>query len=494
MNTVLFQRSLLAAAISSAVVLPNAAWSGSLLDGASAVVELRTAAEGYQISGFDMVALPGGSTALVWVEHKFGFDEGEADRVLMQQISATGQLLGSVQVLAESATETFEFPTVAGDQNGNLAVAWTVKNTPDASFFTCSAESDSIRGLTLAPPYTTSADLALPDDQGFSPCSPKLAMDDDGDFVLVWSSESFGNFDLNLRTFQAGGVPFKTKLGLQTEINSFARLALQDNQTMLLSWIESGTVLGQRLDLQLNAVDSFANPNAAIFALDGDNFGSADFTDFNLTADSGGGFAVTLTRGGVDSTSVSQMVQRWKADRSEGDSVTVITETGGSINATVPQIASDSAGNLLTLWNYSDRLDVDKEVIVVAALDRSSQPLAEGSVVLANLSGTAAQGPFLAMNDDVIAVSWIANGGATIEARFLAPLTELPSPVIQGESDVSGETEVPNLAGNSSLQNPSEADIAGAFSHWLMAMLAAVFGFSRLVRQRLLGRFWFTNI
>ncbi|WP_108125193.1 hypothetical protein [Saccharospirillum mangrovi] len=457
MKPTVFQRSALALAISGAALAPVQAWS-DLLDGASDVLTLRDAPGEYEISGFDMVAFPGGSFVVVWTEH----DASSNDKVFLQLFNKTGSAIGTARELAQASGtgESFEFPTVGGDLNGNLALAWTVTSDTGLNSLACNTTTSvNIRGLTLSPPYSSSQQLPLYSSQGNNPCSPEIAMDDDGDFVLVWATQNSG-YDLSVQTYLAGGAPSRGQKALVVGMDSPAKVALQNNQTILFGWLDSNEVLGRKYDLQLN-------PLGGSFSLDGnENFGSEAFNNIDIANDVDGGFITTFTRGSDQSSNaIDQMVQRWNADGSEGSGRVVLSTTGSSMGVGSPSIASDSEGNIVTTWDYSKSSTEPSAAIEATSTNKSNQSVFESSSYIQDLdSDTTFHSARIAMNDDVIAIAWVpddSSSATTINARILQPLST-----------------------NTSSDEDQEEGLFGSINPWFLALLGGLLGLWRRIRTR----------
>lgn len=446
MKSVLFQRSLLAVAISGAATLPVNAWSDSLLDGASEVLTLRSAATGYSVSGFDTVVLPGGSLVVVWTEHNGAAN----DKLLLQLFTRSGESIGSVRTLAqaEDATTAFEYPTVGADQFGNLAVAWTVGANVISSV--CDSDSTGIRALTVSPPYNSTSQLPLYANMGTVPCGPEIAMDNDGDFVLVWADRNgFQNFDISIQTYLAGGVPNRGHKDFLTGLDAPATVALQDNQRMLLGWEKNNQAVGRYHDLQLNQLSSsfdLSNDNIADF--------SVTISSVSVSNDFEGGFVAFWNNENTNEF----FAQRWSKDGSAGDGVELFAYSSGSNNIGIPSLAADSEGHLFS----STDEDFSSGVIVASAVDKNGQNVADNiNYEIKSLSGALVQHSKVAMNNDTIVVAWVPSGGTTLEARLFEPLASTPTP-----------------------GSRSFLDTIGAGHPWLMVLLAGLLAVWRRLIKR----------
>lgn len=450
MKSSLFQRSTLALAIAGGATVPMQAWSDSLLDGSSAVLTLREAPGNYQISGFDMVALPGGSFVVVWAEH----DPSSADKLLLQLFDDSGQTIGAVRELGQSSTEAFEFPTVDADQNGNLAVAWTVSDTDLVNSTVCGGDQNTsgIRGRVIAPPYTSSNPLPVYSSMGDNPCGPEIAMDSDGDFVMVWADRNESNdFNISVQTYLAGGAPNRGQKDLLATSDP-ATVALQDDQRMLVGWRDSSSSIdsltGRIIGFQLSTVVAGIDLDNGLFTSSGDSIYSA-----SVAEDEQGGFLSSW----IDSENYEIFVQRWTGNGTpvvngfELDSL-----VASSVYIDSLMVDSDTEGNIIAVWNLTG----DENSIVGSAVDKNGNVIAEGSIRL--VSGMGAElthGPNIAMNSDVVVVGWVPDSGNTINARIFEP-----------------------LATESSSGSSSQDPALGAFNHFLMLSLVALLAVWR--------RFW----
>lgn len=439
MKSNLFRRSTLALAIAGSATVPMQAWSDSLLDGSSAVLTLREAPGNYQISGFDMVALPGGSLVVVWTEH----DPSSADKLLLQLFDDSGQTIGAVRELAQSSTEAFEFPTVDADQSGNLAVAWTIGTATHSSV--CEGtNSTNIRGRVLAPPYTSSNPLPVYSSMGDNPCGPEIAMDSDGDFVMIWADRNDTNdFDISVQTYLAGGAPNRGQKDLLATSDP-ATVALQDDQRILIGWRDSSSSIdsltGKIIGFQLSTVASGIDLDNGLFTSSGDYIYSA-----SVTEDEQGGFFSSW----IDTEDYEIFVQRWTGNGTPvANGFELDSLVASSVNVDSLMVDSDTEGNIFAVWDLTG----NEYSIVGSAVDKDGNVLAEGSVrLVGEMDSGLTHGPNIAMNNDIIAVGWVPNSGNTINARIFEPLA----------TETSADSSSQDLG-------------LGAFNHFLMLSLAAL--------------------
>ncbi|PTY36115.1 hypothetical protein BGP77_02010 [Saccharospirillum sp. MSK14-1] len=445
----LFHRSALALAITGTAAMPSLVWSESLLDGSSAVLTLREAPGSYEIDGFDMVSLPGGSFVVVWAEN----GSGSPGRVMLGLFNSSGQPIISARPLVQgnSSGDAFEFPAVAADQAGNLVVAWTVPQSGSANSTNCGGNATSdIDGLLFSPPYTSSSALPLYESMGSNPCGVDIAMDNDGDFVLVWHTDSSSaNYDLSIQSYLSGGVPSRGRKALHS-INYLAGIAQNNDQKVLIGWEDYDnypTIDGSILDLHLNPILSSVDlDNGHVLSSD------SSVSSVNVAPDRDGGFVSSWLEGSDDDI----YFQRWNANGYPNGTPQLINNliVTSSTYADNLSFASDSEGHLVAVWGIFG----NENSVGSFAVDVANNTIAEGGVrITGSLSDTLKHGPEIAMNNDVIAIGWVPNDRKTIDARVLQPLA----------SESSTNTD---------------DSLLGSLNHFVMLVLAGLLG---LYRRRL---------
>ncbi|AJD49849.1 hypothetical protein S7S_17185 [Isoalcanivorax pacificus W11-5] len=448
MSQPMFRRAPLAVAILSALSLP--AQSALVDEEATPAFVVHSTTQGYSISSYDIAALPNRRVAVLWTEHQSG--SSFPDRVLLQRFDHQGQPVGEQLTLFEegllelipSYTVSLTHARLAADASGNMVATWGIQTGPlntvcdgDAALVRIRA-NDTITGLSL-----------VQDDQVLTDgghCYPSVAMDEDGDFAVLWRHETDDLDRYMLRTFLANGTPISGYVEVaEPSINlAGGAIAMQRDGTLLVGWqaeqsVGQEFILGTRYSLAGEAQDTVP------FRLDNDSQeGFSVFQrDPSLTADQEGGFVAVWAQltplaadEGDPDNGLSVRGQRWRADGTPGDSLLAGgRQYNGSNSFSAPGVGADTQGNLATAWFYrtpggqwdpaATLLDANSEVIGEAA-----QPFVEDPA-----TDTRVSHPRVAMNNQLIAVAWsereASNNDTELKVRIFPPLAE-PTPGSSG--------------------------------------------------------------
>ena len=143
-----------------------------------------------------------------------------------------------VETLVNNATansqQTFaETPqAVAADANGNYVVAWASLNQ-DGSGWGVYAQRFNSAGVAQGGEIVVNT--ATANDQQYA----AVAMDADGDFVVVWTTDASGDAGVRAQRFNAAGVAQGGEIAVNaftTDDQTFASVAMDDNGNFVVTW------------------------------------------------------------------------------------------------------------------------------------------------------------------------------------------------------------------------------------------------------------------
>ena len=143
-----------------------------------------------------------------------------------------------VETLVNSTTagtqQTFaETPqAVASDASGNYVVAWSSLNQ-DGSGWGVYAQRFSSAGVAQGGEILVNT--ATANDQQYA----AVAMDADGDFVVVWSTDASGDAGIRAQRFNASGVAQGGEIAVNaftTDDQTYASVAMDDNGNFVVTW------------------------------------------------------------------------------------------------------------------------------------------------------------------------------------------------------------------------------------------------------------------
>ena len=286
-----------------------------------------------------------GDYVVVWWSRT---QDGDGGGIYGQRYSNAGAATGS-EFLVNTTTTGYQInPSVAMASDGDFVVVWQ-SNNQDGSNYGIYAQRYNSSGVSLGDEllvntYTTN-----------SQSQPAVAMDDDGNFVVVWqSTNQDGDGDgIFARVFNSDGT------------------AVDDN-------------------FAVNAYTTNAQRNAAV-AMDAD-----------------GDFVVAWQSQGQDGSGLGIYAQRFdNMGAAVGSELLVNSFT--SLNQSFPSVAMDDAGNFVVAWQSADQ---DGNNNGVYAQRYSSDGNAMGGELAVNTYTTAGQFPAsVAMDaDGDFVIAWGSYG------------------------------------------------------------------------------------
>jgi len=230
-------------------------------------------------------------------------------------------------------------PSVAMDADGDFVVTWiSGHNGDEYDIFAQRYNSLAVTQGTefRVNTYTTNTQQ-----------EPRIAMDADGDFVIVWESrgDQDGNeFNIFAQRFAADGSPNGTEFQVNTYTTLFQidpDVALDADGDFIITWLSGGS----RNGIFAQRYDSNGIAQGSEFQV---NTGTNGFQSPAVATDSGGDFIVVWT-GGQDGSSDGIFAQRFTADGSpNGSEFQVNTYTTNS--QVRPAVAMDADGDFVVTW------------------------------------------------------------------------------------------------------------------------------------------------
>jgi len=367
-----------------------------------------------------------GDFVVVWQSNGSGGTDTSLHSIQGQRYNAAGTAVGSQFQVNTYTTSDQIYPSVAMDADGDFVVVWQSFGSggTDTDGFSIHGQRYNAAGTAAGSEfqvntYTTSH-------QRF----PAVAMDADGDFVVVWQSNGSGGTDtvfysIQGQRFNAAG----TAQGSQFQVNTyttdnqfFPRVALDADGDFAVVWHSYGSggtdtsstsVQGQRFNaagtaqgsqFQVNTYTTTAQAFPAV-AMDADG-------DFVVAWESYGS-------GGTDTDSFSIQGQRYTATGTPvGSQFQVNTYTTTAQRRLA--VAMDADGDFVVAWRSegSGGSDTDLYSIQGQHYDAAGTPV--GSQFQINTYTTGNQlFPSVAMDaDGDFAVVWESDGSGGTDSSF----------------------------------------------------------------------------
>jgi hypothetical protein len=236
-----------------------------------------------------------------------------------------------VLIQSDTTTEASE-PQIAFDPNGNALAVWMQSDGSGHSIWSNRYTADTGWGVSQL------IETGNGDAEG-----PHIAVDRNGNAFAVWSQLDGTNFKIWSNRYTAGsgwGTPQLIENDA-TELADSPRIAMDANGDALVIWLQDG---GPRLDVWANrytAGSGWGTPQL----IETDSAGNA--FNHQLASDANGnGLAVWQQ---YDGTRYNIWSNLYTAGAGWGTAQLIETDNAGL--AAVPQVAFDASGNALAVWS-----------------------------------------------------------------------------------------------------------------------------------------------
>ncbi|ESQ87280.1 hypothetical protein ABAC460_19855 [Asticcacaulis sp. AC460] len=362
-----------------------------------------------------------GDFVVVWHSN---LQDGNGNGIFGQRFNASGVAQGSEFRANTYTTSAQQNPDAAMDSDGDFVVVWDAAGNQDGNgvgtyFQRYNASGVAQGGETKVNTYTTGA-------QG----APSVAMDTDGDFVVVWQSngQDLSGYGVFGQRYNASGAA----QGAEFQINTYTtgaqsnvQIAMADNGDFVVTWTsnlqdgDSSGVFGQRYnasgatqgsEFQVNTYTTGVQNNAKV-AMDAD-----------------GDFVVVWQSNGQDGDNNGVYGQRFNASGvAQGSEFKVNTYTTSGQGS--PSVAMDADGDFVVTWASNFQ---DGDVYGVYGQYYTAAGVAVGSEFLVNTYTTNTQiRTDVRMDDDGdFIVAWDSAGqdgnGTGIYARIISAPSTAP--------------------------------------------------------------------
>ncbi len=379
-----------------------------------------------------------GDSVAVWSSQN---QDGSGWGVYAQRFNAAGVAVGSeFRVPTVSSGDQLD-AAVASDADGDFVVVWS-STGQDGSGAGVYAQRYTAAGVAWGTAFrasvTTSGQQRHPD----------LAMNDQGDFTIVWTSngQDGSGESIWMRSYSAAGLP----LGSERLVNSLtAGDQLEPSIAALADggWAVAWSTPGAAGDRDV-VVRRFAADGAPLDAEQGvAQVTAGDQQHPTLVSSPQGGFAVAWVSTGA--TDIEQVnFRQFAADGTPTSPDTAVDTTISRVQ-TQPALAWSLGGVMTIAWTGSEPEGVSTDVWA-RRYDATAAPLGP-AFTLAALSGMQAAVGLDAAKTGALAVAWTQNTGATgddVFFRTYAGQTDSQPPRVSGLTRVSDT--VP-LAANANL-------------------------------------------
>lgn len=249
------------------------------------------------------------------------------------------------------------FPNVAMDEAGDFVVVW-MDNFADGNSDGIMAQRYNAAGIPQGNNVTVNTTT-----EGRQ-YRADVAMDADGDFVVVWEDDPFNDTKRRIhgQRFSADGAPQGTELEISMDSaidHTWPRVAMDADGDFVVSW-QSGNV-GANMDLAVRRFDVGGNPKGAPVLINGTTRvanASGIHSQTSVAMDAAGNFVVVwradnFSGPGIVGAAIGILGQRFDTD---GDPVGSVFEvdTDHAPQLNKPEAAMNADGDFIVAYEAQD--------------------------------------------------------------------------------------------------------------------------------------------
>jgi len=235
-------------------------------------------------------------------------------------------------------------PSAAVDDNGNIVIVWTSDGQDGSGYGVFAQRYDSL-GNSVGSEFQVNSYTSF--DQNL----PSVAMDSDGNFVITWTSDGQdgSTYGIYAQRYDSSGNPAGSEFQVNTYITSYqidSSIAMDSNGDFVITWTSFGQD-GSSYGIFAQRYDSSGNPVGSEFQV---NTYKTDIQDApSVAMDGSGNFIITWQSEGQDGSSYGVYAQRYDSTgNTVGIEFQVNTYTSGY--QSTPSAAMDTTGNCVITW------------------------------------------------------------------------------------------------------------------------------------------------
>ncbi len=303
------------------------------------------------------------------------------------------------------------YPSVSIDKSGNFVIAWMDERNGNYDVYFQRYNSSGV-----AQGVNTKAN----DDVGTADqWSPSIAMNVNGNFVVVWRDYRNGDSDIYFQRYNSSGVAQGVNTKVNDDVGTAAQwspsIAMDDNGNFVIVWMD----LRNGIHVYLQRFDSTGLPQGTNLRVD-DYLGRADLWAPSISMDRNGNTVIVWIddRNGLRNSDI--YLQRYDSTGIAQGANLKVNDDVGTVGQYYPSVSIDKSGNFVVVWmDYRYGLDSD---IIGQRYDRNGSPLGTNYLIVADGPNDFEGYPVVAANESQIVFSWMDNRrskGSDIYAKIV---------------------------------------------------------------------------
>ncbi len=275
------------------------------------------------------------------------YQDGSVRSIFAQRYNADGVTQGSEFQINSHTTNQQRLPDVAMDSDGDFVVVWESYDdgVQDGNFAGIYAQRYNADGVAQGDEFRVNSYTT--DIQ----CAPSVAIDSDGDFVIAWESgyQDGDNWGIYAQRYNASGVAqggdFRVN-SYTTSVQQDLSVAMDSDGDFVVAW-ESNGQDGSLYGIYAQRYNASGVAQGSEFPVNSYTTGYQQSPD--IAMDSEGDFVVAWESNGQDSSMEGIYAQRYNASGvAQGGEFQVNTYTTDIQKAT--SVAMDSDGDFVVAW------------------------------------------------------------------------------------------------------------------------------------------------
>jgi hypothetical protein len=361
--------------------------------------------------------------------------DGSGQGIYAQRYNAFAQPQGSEFQVNTTTQFGQQYASVAMDTNGNFVIVWTSGGSGNSSVFARRYNSAGVAQSGEITVYTGNSQ------HNWS----SVAMNTNGDFVVVWTVQiAASTYHVYAQRFNAAGTPQGGTIPVESTAipihTTPARIAMDDAGNFIVTW--TSTVAVNDKDVYARRFNASGTPQGTEFRVNTFTTGNQEYS--SIAADNAGNFVVTWHSWGQDGDSVGQYAQRYNSSGvAQGSEFRVNMTTLGQQG--IGSVTMDDNGNFVIIWESGD---INAGTIDVYARPYDALGVPQSNEFLVNVNTAAYQGFYatVAMNNlGNYVVTYLSSiGGANgqdVYARLFGPPITLNMTISENEFYTAFEQE-----------------------------------------------------
>jgi hypothetical protein len=324
---------------------------------------------------------PSGNLFITWQDDR----NGNYD-IYAQRHDSAGTALGSNFKANDDAGTAGQFyPDIAVCGLGDFIITWYDQRNGNYDIY---AQRYDSSGTPLGSNFKVNDDTV-----SASQAVPAVALDGEGNFVIVWQDYRNGHWDIYAQRYNCSVTPlganFKANDDGGTAVQGAPDIAVDGSGNFIITWHDDRD---GSFDVYAQRYNSAGTPLSSNFKVN-DDAGTADQGDPAIFVDGSGNFILTWHDGRDGNDDI--YVQRYDPSGTPVDANFKVNDDPGTATQDHPAIAADGPGNFIITWHDERN---ENEDIYAQRYDSSATPLGANFKVNDDPGATYQRNPAIALD------------------------------------------------------------------------------------------------